>query len=211
MLSAGKIIIFVALVVFVAGWFFLSVGLGCNILVSQLSISEKSMRTAFKNQIEKEKYEKTVKDRLRALEERRAIHASKKIPYLKVTITAVLESENLYKVSISNAGTIAHENIRIRYEIFILWAENFGLDTTHVPLHAQFSTEEPIIIEALPPNTTIEFQRTGCNLHRSYRGPRHSEIYITGSTEQFEGFPLNNFNWCDITVDLPNASGKRNI
>jgi hypothetical protein len=169
------------------------------------------MRTTFKNESDKEKYEKIVMDRLKALEKKIADHASKKIPDITIHISPSNESETSYKISVKNSGQSTYQNIRVRYESILLWAELFGHDTTHMPLEWQFANDEPLLIDKLPPSAVIEFSRKGFGSHKRYDGPRATEVYITGPTEKVAGFPVNNFNWCEAIIELPNAKGTRQV
>ena len=169
------------------------------------------MRTTFKNQSDKEKYEKIVMDRLKALEKKISDHASKKIPAITIKISPSNESVTAYKISVENSGESTFQNIRVRYEKILLWAELFGHDTTHMPWEHQFAKGEPLLIDKLPPSTVIEFSRKGFGSHERYDGPRTTEVYITGPTEEVVGFPVNNFNWCEAVIELPNAKGTRQV
>jgi hypothetical protein len=169
------------------------------------------MQTTFKNQNDKEKYEKIVMDRLKALEKKRSDHASKKISAITIQISPSDESERSYKIFVQNSGDSKYNNIRIRYEPIILWAGHFGLDTTHMPVEWQFANDEPLLIDELPPSAVIEFNRKGYGRHQSYDGPQKTEVFVTGPTEIVSGFPVNNFNWCEAIIELPNANGTRPV
>jgi hypothetical protein len=169
------------------------------------------MRTTFKNESDKEKYEKIVMDRLQALEKKRSDHARKKISDITIKISPSNESVTAYNISVENSGESTFQNIRVRYERILLWAELFGHDTTHMPWEHQFAEDEPLLIEKLPPSTVIEFSRKGFGSHERYDGPRATEVYITGQNEEIEGFPVNNFNWCEAIIELPNAKGTRQV
>ena len=144
-------------------------------------------------------------NRMKDLEKRKADHARKEIAEISIQIFPSIESKKSYKILVKNSGQSTFQNIRIRYEPILLWAGHFGQDTTHMPFHHQFSADEPLIIEQLSPNTVIEFSRNGGGIHERYDGLKNTEVFVTGPTEEVVGFPINNFNWCKATLELPNA------
>jgi len=129
---------------------------------------------------------------------------ARKTKDIEITVSPSATSKYHYLIAVNNKSTMALKNVRIFYEPFILDAENFGTDTTHMPTEDASVHDEPVLIESINKNETIKFVRKGWGSHEKYDGPKKCAIEV--------GFPVDgkmperkDRKWCLAKMALPNA------
>lgn len=132
---------------------------------------------------------------------------SRKTKVIETKVFPSTTSENHYLLTIKNNGQIRLNNIRIFYEPFILDAESFGVDTTHMPDKIATIHDDPIIIESLRENETITFERKGWGTHEDYVGPKRGAMEIGFVTNE-EIPERKDRKFCLAKMELPNARSE---
>ena len=132
---------------------------------------------------------------------------SRKTKDIEVKVSSSTTSKRHYLLTIKNTGRIRLNNIRIFYEPFILDAECFGVDTTHMPDQHVTIHEEPITIESLSENETITFERKGWGAYEDYVGPKRGAMEI-GFVANGEIPERKDRKFCLAKMELPNARSE---
>ncbi|WP_431261649.1 hypothetical protein ACQ859_15220 [Roseateles chitinivorans] len=113
--------------------------------------------------------------------------------------------EDCYRVEISNSGARPYRDLTVAYADLLLWAERFGLDTTHMPANEQYGAGEPITIDCLAPGEARLYLRRGYGTHHRYDGPRVTRTSVSYTLDDQAVSPAEG-HWCRIDIDLPGAS-----
>lgn len=132
---------------------------------------------------------------------------SRKTKDIEVKVSSSTTSKHHYLLTIKNTGRIRLNNIRIFYEPFILDAESFGVDTTHMPDNIATIHDDPIIIESLRENETITFERKGWGAHEDYVGPKRGAMEI-GFVANGDIPERKDRKFCLAKMALPNARNE---
>lgn len=130
--------------------------------------------------------------------------AKREVQDLRVKVTASQESPACCDIEISNSANYPYKNFRLMYEGALLWAERFGVDTTHMPQEWQYQEGAPILIEELAPNSSIKFCREAYGNLARYDGPRSTKFELIFELEGTH-FTSEDKRWCQADVLLPNA------
>ena len=131
-------------------------------------------------------------------------HEAREVKGLRIVVSADDSAADAYRVEVTNTGRHAFEQLTIDYRDILLWAESFGLDTTHMPAEQQYIAGEPIHIESLAPGGTARFVRKGYRDHEAYDGLRERLLNVEFVQD---GQPATKADrrWAPAVVKLPNA------
>ncbi len=121
-----------------------------------------------------------------------------------VIVSADLHDACGFVFSVSNIGDVDFKNVVICYEDFLLWAENFMCDTTHMPESWQRIPGEPIVIKSLSAGETVRIIRKGYGDQDKFDG--RSVQYVKLKYELSCGILVEK-NIC-VIVDLPNVRNR---
>jgi hypothetical protein len=132
-----------------------------------------------------------------------AVLRKSEIRDLKIVVRPEKSGYSKYVVQVANTGKAAYENIAIDLREILLWAENFGLDTTHMPADIQYAQGAPVRIEKLPPGETASVETTGYGPYDKYDLDRVR--YAPVSFDRPIREQTNTPYWCELIVDLPGA------
>jgi hypothetical protein len=141
---------------------------------------------------------------LEALNAAEDAKAKREVQDLRAKVTASQESPTCFDIEISNSANSPYKNLRVMYESTLLWAERFGLDTTHMPEEWQYQEGEPILIEELAPHSSIKFRREAYGNLVRYDGPRSTKFDLVYDFEGTHSTPEDK-RWCQADISLPNA------
>ena len=158
---------------------------GCIFFVANYLLTrvEESQFLKIMIEVEQEKEEVRVKD-------------------LDVSISSEQPSQNCYAITIKNTGNRLFKNLRVGYEKVLLDAENFGIDTTHMPTEDARISGEPIFIEKLSPAQSIKFVRNGWGSYVKFDGRKKFAVELDFETNETS---VDLKKWCYARVKLPNA------
>lgn len=129
---------------------------------------------------------------------------AKKINDIEINVSPSTISTYHYLLTVRNKSGKTLKNIRIFYEPCILDAENFGIDTTHMPSQDASIHDTPIFIESLDGDETIAFERKGWGSHETYAGPKRRIMEI-GFLVNGEIPDRKDRKWCLAKMLLRNA------
>jgi len=131
---------------------------------------------------------------------------SRRVGDISIAVSPGSSGPKSYRLAITNNGPHAYENLRVGYERLLLHAENFGLDTTHMPSEQAWIAGEPVVIAALAPGETAHVLRDGYGSHEQFDGHRETVLDLE---YRFRGKTITaqDRRWSEATVDLPNARG----
>lgn len=129
---------------------------------------------------------------------------SSEIKDIKIKIQAGQKSKKDFIVKITNIGHHTFKNIDIDIKNILLWAESFGVDTTHMPSDFQYGTTADCKAEEIKPNETIEIGIAGYGSHEQYDLERIRYAKISFSSPEKEKLHIP--YWVEIVVDLPNST-----
>lgn len=141
-----------------------------------------------------------------AFKQARPEFESRRVRDLSIAVSAASSGPDHYLISVTNTGSRTYEGLRVHYEACLLDAENFGLDTTHMPSELARIPGEPIAIGNLPPGKTARIVRSGYGPHDQFDGPREMVLdleYRLGG----KSFTREDRRWSQVNIDLPNARG----
>lgn len=132
-------------------------------------------------------------------------HGKREVTDLRVTVVAEpVPTGDCYRIEVRNRGAMSYESLTVTYRDLLLWAERFGLDTTHMPAQEQYAAEVPVRIDRLGPGEAAQFLRRGYGEHHHYDGPRLAETPLSFAVGDRVTTAINGC-WCRAEVLLPGA------
>jgi hypothetical protein len=134
-----------------------------------------------------------------------AVLRKSEIKDLKIRVRPDKSDDRKYVVQVTNTGKTPYENIAIDLRDTLLWAENFGLDTTHMPDEIQYAQGAPVRIAKLLPKETASIETTGYGTPDKYdmERVRYAPISFDRPIKEQTDTPY----WSEVVVDLPGAKG----
>lgn len=141
---------------------------------------------------------------LQAIEEAEREFQKRRVPDLLISVSADATSQAHYLISVTNTGARTFEDLRVKYEAFLLDAESFGLDTTHMPSELARRPGEPLLIRTLVPGQTVQEVRKGYGAQEDYDGFSEYRVELEYRAEG-RTFVQHDRQWANVVVNLPNA------
>lgn len=132
----------------------------------------------------------------------------KRVRDLDVRVTVDGASNRAFAISIKNVGTSIYRNLTFHYGGILLHAENFGIDTTHMPVGMECIDGEEICVAQISPGETVTFIRQGYATHDMYNKESKRVVRLTFADAERSGRDAE-VSWVYAVVDLPNARKRR--
>jgi hypothetical protein len=123
---------------------------------------------------------------------------------LSIVVSPYATDPASYVITVNNNGSHTYRKLLVRYEALLLYAGNFGLDTTHMPDKEARKPGGPIEIAVVSPGESVQVVRTGYGLHDEYDGPHETAVDLEYRLES-KTFATDDRRWCQVTVNLRNA------
>lgn len=120
---------------------------------------------------------------------------ARKVAELAVRIAPDASGPNRYAITVTNRGARAFEALRVHYEALLLFAEHFGLDTTHMPDDMARIAGEPLLIDSLPAGQSVTLVRPGYATRDRYDGPREAALDVEFNGAGLRGTAADR-RWC---------------
>jgi hypothetical protein len=130
---------------------------------------------------------------------------ARKVRDLSIDVAADAATSNRYLLRIRNTGMRTFNDLRIHYEPLLLFAEHFGLDSTHMPDDVAYAHGEPLILDALRAGETVVIAKSGYASADRYDGPPEAALdleYRIGNRK----VGRDDKHWVQATVCLPARS-----
>src|SRR5437868_4536241 len=86
---------------------------------------------------------------------------ARRIGELVVRVLPAISNPDIYTLTVTNLGAASFEELRIHYEPLLLYAGNFGLDTTHMSNDEAQMSGDPLLLEVLEPGRSVDIERKG--------------------------------------------------
>jgi hypothetical protein len=141
---------------------------------------------------------------LQAIEEADRQAEKRRSSDLLISLSSSTSGDDQYVISVTNTGSRTYDSLRIKYEALLLDAENFGMDTTHMPSELARIPGEALVIDSLAPGHTVQTLRKGYAQHERYDGLREFPVELEYRLEG-RTYLADDRRWATIIVDLPNA------
>jgi hypothetical protein len=123
---------------------------------------------------------------------------------VEIRVAADPGASNAYALSVTNTGPHAFRALEVDDRELLMWAENFGLDTTHMPDAQQYCACEPVVIDFLRPGEKVRLVRHGYGEHGRYDGARERTVHVAYVLRGRKVTRADR-HWARVVVDLPHA------
>ncbi len=129
---------------------------------------------------------------------------ARRVAGLSIEVSPCPSDRTAYVIAVKNAGRNHYEHVRVRYEPLLLDAENFGIDTTHMPTEAARKAGESVEFASIAPGESAQVVRRGFGPHDKYDGPRKTALDLEFQLGNMK-ISVDDRRWSEVAVRLPNA------